>query len=1177
MTNEPRRRGSVLLVALGLLAVLSVFAVSFASILRLEARAAANVSDATRARLVAEAGLDRALFLLTASELRDPVTSFHAAWTYRSQDGAGWGLGLPLDQARNPSFRQGVTPEGLAHSGIVSGSYRAGGDHFVLRVTAANSRLSLNGEQPTLRPMLEALGRAIAEFDRRRLDASSPLFDPGWGAWLQAERAELVARGVPAAEAQRRTEPFDPLAGRVPALLNLRASLGGRFQSLEQLGAVLPPAELERLCDYVTCDAWLDPAMVGFDASGAETPQLRAPVDVNTAPWPVLVACLEGVLARTSVHPAEAPRAIDPATARRLATRIDQRRRGVRAGAVFASPGEPFRGWNDLRPFLAQDPGLDLTQVAALLANADPNLIYPQRNPDATNHPGLGKVDLAYATTELCFISFGVYEITSLARILAPDGTLAAQHTAHVVAQVYDTLRLLTQADFESARTSNELEKTASFPNPVRAVTGSFRVQPAGDGQQEVIFEPLFDPDLRRRLRVQASSRTSGWVQLIADEPTRPFAPENFAGGDLQWDAQGNPTGSTTMSHMLHLFRFGADLRGELWDFVPGNAVIDPPPPPGWNPRVDTPDGSYLLYWRQRICDRNGRPIFDVPTRDGPAPDLVDRVQAFAVATGTGPGALGLDPPNDPADATRWQELQTIAAQLHPPGARLTYAEDLAPDGLLIHPDRRTDLRYRVEWPGAGARSLLQNNSGLLLWFKLNLSLLETWTPLLEAWHPVEGHPWIANQQRANGPKTFKFQVEARLIHAPSGDGYQLEVRSRRVSLGAAGQLAPLEIWDPDNPDDQRVPAGIDFNAPYYSRHVSLGLDEARAGEWHYLYIPHYGNVHFPFVDGLAGRILETVATDTPGAAVARWPLPAWPDELQDRVAPGGFVYPGMPARPRFAEATIDEMLCTNYQRNLTPPSRGGDYDRNRMTDMVRGYLNVTTRRYTPWGPDHSGSFTAELPAFDADQVKLGRIVWTELQPARWGLKQYDGGDFQTQGAYRYSTEAQRDHLGGRALSPPNVALMGDEYVRFWRLVYIDERIAALTELVLRYADLLAGAAPEAAPTYQAYHDTFAGERAALEAEKQAILDRWGAPVAPPDGGASVAFGAGTEVTPGARRVRLRLDFLYFDKAQQSAQPPIGRDGQEWWTATSLNVSPIIDDVIVPYQERPRLLRRWDE
>ena len=59
------------------------------------------------------------------------------------------------------------------------------------------------------------------------------------------------------------------------------------------------------------------------------------------------------------------------------------------------------------------------------------------------------------------------------------------------------------------------------------------------------------------------------------------------------------------------------------------------------------------------------------------------------------------------------------------------------------------------------------------------------------------------------------------------------------------------------------------------------------------------------------GHRLESISADTPAAALARWPLAAWPDELQGRVSPGGFVYPGMPARPRFAEATIDEMITT--------------------------------------------------------------------------------------------------------------------------------------------------------------------------------------------------------------------------------------------------------------------------
>jgi hypothetical protein len=243
--------------------------------------------------------------------------------------------------------------------------------------------------------------------------------------------------------------------------------------------------------------------------------------------------------------------------------------------------------------------------------------------------------------------------------------------------------------------------------------------------------------------------------------------------------------------------------------------------------------------------------------------------------------------------------------------------------------------------------------------------------------------------------------------------------------------------------------------------------------------------------------------------------------------------------------------------------------------------LNVVTRRYVPWGPDNCGSFGADLPAFDADRVRVGRIVWNQLDPRRWGLKTYDGGDFPSQGAYRYSTEPQRDHQQGHALPPPPMAMMSDDYARFWRLAYIDEHVALLAGLEAGYADLLQGADPASGATFQAYLDTFAGERATLEAEKRAILIQFGPPRRPADAaeaGASIAFGANAQPIPGEQQqVRLRIDFLYFDRAQQSAQPPIGRDGQEWYAASVLNVSPILDDVIVPYQERPRIVRRWDE
>jgi hypothetical protein len=1193
------RRGSILLVSICILAALSVFALAFASIVRLESRAALNACDTVRARMVADAGLERALFLLTRCELADPVTTFHAPWTYRSQDGASWGHGLPLDQAKNPSFRAGVTPEGLAYSGIVSGTYRAGGDHFALKVVDANARLSLNGQQPALGSMLDALGRAIRDFDRRRLTATDPLHDPGWAAWVATRKAELIAQGTAAAEAERLTAPADPIAGRGAQVVALRASLGGRFESVDQLRAVLAPEDVERLRDHVTVDAWLDAAMVGWDpATGAEVPQWRAPVDVNTASWPVLVACLEGVAPRAAVHPDETAAPIDGATARRLATRIDQRRRGVRSGARFVAPGgEPFRGWADWRAFLDADPALDLTQEAALLANADPNLIYAQRNPDATLHPGLGKRDLAASTTELCFISYGIYEVSSLGRVLSPDGVVAAQVTVHAVAAVYDTLRLLSQADFESARASSELEKSASFPNPVRAVTGSCRVQTASDGQEEVVFEPLLDPDERRRLRVQASSRSSGWAQLIADEPSVPRAPEAIAGGyanefrcDAQCHGQSFPLGGGTNDHVVHLFRFGADLRGELWKFE-GRGGVEPYLVEGRYRDLATGithTGSYVysLYRRTRVTNGAGDPVWDEPQPEGPDPRVVDRVHAFAVATGTRPAALGLDL-SVPADQARWTRLQALAAQLYPPGGRLAYAEDLSPDGLIVRSGRTADVRYENTY-GAAALTILDDRSALNLWFKVNLSLLETWSPLLEAYYPVGG---LADPN-VGRPERYKFQVEARLIHAPAADGYRLQVRSRRMSFDGQGRLRRFRIWDPDvpgprngEPDPDSLPASQeaeDFNAPYYERVVEYEVDEARAGEWHYLYVPYYANVHFPWVDGVAGRILRTVVTDDPQVAFGAWPLADWPADCYDRIAPGGFALAD-DLRPSFPEVTIDELLTTGYQLALRPPEKGGTYDRNAANDLGwggranGGFVNVSTRRYTPWGPDHAGTFLADIPAFDVDAVKVGRIIWTQLDPTRWGLKQYDGGDFQSQGAYRYSTEEQRNHLSGRAVPRPRLAMMGDEYVRYWRLVYIDERARFLDALRARYEELLQDAAPEAAPTFAAYRDTFVAEQDALAQEEQAIIDRWGEPRAPADGGASIAFGANTELTQTERQVRLRIDFLYFDRAQQTAQPPVGRDGQEWWQATALNVSPVLDDVIVPYQERVRLLRRWEE
>lgn len=1194
----------MLIVALGVLAVISVFAVSFASLLRLEQRAAANVSDATRARLVAEAGLERAQFLLTEHELRDPIASFHAPWAYRSQDATGWGIELPLQEARCPSFRAGATPEGLAYSGVVSGSYRALGDTFSLKVVDLSSRLSLNSRQARLGEMLDALGRAVLEWDQARLRPGDPRHDAGFAASRRARRDALVAGGLAPPQADAAVAPIDPVRGRGAAIVARRDDVcGGRYVDLDQLAGLLTPRELEVLREFVTIDAWLDPAMVRFDAAGAEVPEWRAPVNVNTAPWPVLVACLEGIEARRRVHLDDAVLGLDGPTARALATAIDQRRRGVRAGPRFRPPGgEPFRGWTDLHRWLAQDQdrdgvndlGLNATQRAALLAAANPNLVHVARDPDGAVNQGLGKRDLAAATTELCFISYGVYEVTSLGRVLGPDGGLVAQSTLVATVAVYDVLRLLTQADFEAARDSNELEKTASFPNPVRALTGEYRVQ-ASD--KEVIFEPYPDATARQQARVAMASRSGGYVQLIADEPAEPRPPETVAGAQMG--------SQQAIEHTVHLFRFGADLRGELWRFrgtgqlvvldptAPPFVWVDDPPPGRWEPNpAYASEGVEAV----RLRDASG-PLFDDPLDEGATPGLRDRVQAFAVASGATAPMLGLDL-SRPADRARWDALVALAATRYPAGSgRTRYDEELSPDGLLVRPGRPGDVRFAGRVDG---RDALDDRGGLLLWFKLNFSELQTWTPLFDGWTAAGGHPYMGQGQGAGEVAAWKMQVEARLVHVAGGKA-RLEVRTRRWSVDRADRPAPPRLWDPDPASplnqadptkaatDAANPEAVDFNQPYFARQVALDVDEARAAEWHYLYLPWFANHHRPYIDGQAGdRARQTVvATDdratfeAMGGGPDRWPLPAWPRSLEGRFAPGGFVDPAV-ARPPFAEAIVDELVLDGLQLLLRPPRYGGGpYRRDRVLDLYPqpryAALARRQRRFSAWGPDHAGSFRCTLPAFDADKVKVGRIVWTELLPERWGPKEYEQADFQSQAAWRWSTEEQNDRLSGRVTPSPSLALMSDDYVRYWRLRFIDERCEVLRGLEQRYRDLAQAAAPDAATTYAAYEATFAAERAGLEQERQAVLDRWGQPAPPPDGGTSIAFGADTRLTPEARRVVLRLDFLYFDRAQSASAPPLGRDGQEWWQATALNVSPILDDVIVPWQERPRLLRLREE
>ncbi len=417
--STTRQRGAVVLVALAVLALLSVLAISFASVMRLERSASANHVEGSRAQLVALAGLHRALAELHATEFLDPVPSLDKPWVYKNDDGTDFGIGIPLEDAVNPSFRQGADQFG-SYSGIVGASFITDGDRYKLRVVDKAGQLDLGLPADTLGRMLDDLGLAIEQ--------------------------ELAARGLPA---------IDPVAGRGAAIAALRDQSGG-FDAKEELRQILSEQELDALSDHVSFGGFVDQTttrsigIVETDGIPRFVSAPRAPVNINSATWSVLVSTLTGLAVRGG-----APVSFDDA--QMVATAIIAHR-----SSDDAARG-PFESWpelNDLIDGLALSP----EQATAIKVNANPNTTIHELNPDRPINVGAGKADLTLATTEFIFFSPGIFEIESLGLVHDQEGIVAAKSLIATV-KVMDLQRVTTQAEFEQAFDVENSDGIVSHPS----------------------------------------------------------------------------------------------------------------------------------------------------------------------------------------------------------------------------------------------------------------------------------------------------------------------------------------------------------------------------------------------------------------------------------------------------------------------------------------------------------------------------------------------------------------------------------------------------------------------------------------------------------------------------------------------------------------------------------------
>jgi hypothetical protein len=613
----------MLIIALGVLTLMAILGAAFVSLVRLEKRATENYIDAKRMDLLHDSALERV------------IAQLHGAKNFRSftqWTDTPW---LNLFQTR-----PGKTDGDLAHGRAdveddAVGTWSFFSEHagrnysYKTKVIDCAAQINLNGRQDTLARMLDNLGRAIESSSRLKINAKKIRI-----------RNPLHSR--PNGEGQL-------IKGQ--HLLQLRQRLDrSRFASKSQIRLLIGPENYDIIKDFVTCHSWEDPytykatdgedevrdvsasltsAGVGGAGAGGQRqpvaygvprldPEPRHPININTAPEEVLVACFMGLAGRrvfphskleemvdvdtgatilgqrvASIGTKEEVRDITPRAvfvyspplqyshALRLAQRFIAQRKTrpfmtwrtndssqpgfedyvdgldesffpAAQSCIVIDPDRPQyrqveaevmrrpsslvgrlwqKGHNGSVRSLRQQLGLGFHQLNAwyfelikgvIKANFNPNSRINRYNPNTPVYIPVDKSDLVWArdftsllkghTTEFCFDTNGVYEVTTLGRIAQLKQTKGGAATVvegasgkdaferinyekktRSIVKVFNVLRHTNQLHFAktfsvgSRSSANDRKNVVTWPDATAALTELVSLGSKRDGRVELV------------------------------------------------------------------------------------------------------------------------------------------------------------------------------------------------------------------------------------------------------------------------------------------------------------------------------------------------------------------------------------------------------------------------------------------------------------------------------------------------------------------------------------------------------------------------------------------------------------------------------------------------------------------------------------------------------------------
>ncbi len=450
-------RGNALIMTLAVLFLVFSVALTFMSVTRLERTAAANVVEQSRADLLARGGIELAISRLT-TQLEDrailelpsptPVNAANPqnqafAWYFggATLEGPGDGIDLADATVLFPSFRRSAAPVATS---ILASTYAQDGDTNLVKVIDVSSQISLNVERTTVERMLTALGVQL--------------------------QARFGTNPVPAAT--------------ITTLLDTRdAQPGGIFTTKGQVRAAIGDAAFALLVDYVSVHALNHPSPVVPEPTNTyprdhddSLTDRRVPVNVNTAPIPVLVACIEGLQGNAIVGvelgpalradnggPTQVIRflyqdtgAVTAAQALAIATAIDTRRRTL----------GPFNTRRELNEFLEAEGTNQAINPDLLIANFDPDLVPNSYHQDNARRFTVDAGNLTQPSVPFSLAPEGLFEIDSIGRVQDGDGLIIAEARRRRVLRLFVTLRHETQAEFEAGRVAMD-DRLKTVPEPI--------------------------------------------------------------------------------------------------------------------------------------------------------------------------------------------------------------------------------------------------------------------------------------------------------------------------------------------------------------------------------------------------------------------------------------------------------------------------------------------------------------------------------------------------------------------------------------------------------------------------------------------------------------------------------------------------------------------------------------